>query len=84
VIKHGKTVALSSQPATDPKLPSPAASSRRFPRLANVPAGTLVTGGALYIVGSRHLGYHSNLAWLFGGVEKTAATLRFVILKARK
>ncbi|UOB23405.1 class I SAM-dependent methyltransferase [Pseudomonas orientalis] len=45
---------------------------------------TLVVGGALYIVGNRHLGYHSKLARLFRGVEQVAATPKFVILKARK
>jgi 16S rRNA (guanine1207-N2)-methyltransferase len=45
---------------------------------------SLVTGGSLYIVGNRHLGYHSKLARLFRGVEQVAATPKFVILKARK
>jgi 23S rRNA (guanine1835-N2)-methyltransferase len=44
----------------------------------------LMVGGALYIVGNRHLGYHSKLARLFRGVEQVAATPKFVILKARK
>jgi 23S rRNA (guanine1835-N2)-methyltransferase len=44
----------------------------------------LVTGGALYIVGNRHLGYHSKLARLFRRVEQVAATPKFVVLKARK
>ncbi|MCS3469882.1 16S rRNA (guanine1207-N2)-methyltransferase [Pseudomonas sp. JUb42] len=44
----------------------------------------LVTGGSLYIVGNRHLGYHAKLARLFRGVELVAATPKFVILKARK
>ncbi|HXR02401.1 MAG TPA: class I SAM-dependent methyltransferase [Pseudomonas sp.] len=44
----------------------------------------LVTGGALYIVGNRHLGYHSKLARLCRGVEQVGATPKFVILKARK
>lgn len=44
----------------------------------------LVVGGALYIVGNRHLGYHSKLARLFRGVEQVAATPKFVIIKARK
>jgi len=43
----------------------------------------LVVGGALYIVGNRHLGYHSKLARLFRGVEQVAATPKFLILKAR-
>lgn len=44
----------------------------------------LVVGGALYIVGNRHLGYHTKLARLFRGVDQVAATPKFVILKARK
>jgi len=44
----------------------------------------LVVGGALYIVGNRHLGYHTKLSRLFRGVEQVAATPKFVILKARK
>jgi 16S rRNA (guanine1207-N2)-methyltransferase len=44
----------------------------------------LVVGGALYVVGNRHLGYHSKLARLFRGVEQVASTPKFVILKARK
>lgn len=44
----------------------------------------LVTGGDLYIVGNRHLGYHSKLARLFRGVEQVAATPKFVVLRARK
>ncbi|KWU53016.1 methyltransferase [Pseudomonas palleroniana] len=45
---------------------------------------TLVVGGALYIVGNRHLGYHTKLARLFRGVEQIATTPKFVIIKARK
>jgi 23S rRNA (guanine1835-N2)-methyltransferase len=44
----------------------------------------LVVGGALYIVGNRHLGYHGKLAKLFRAVEQVAATPKFVVLKARK
>ena len=44
----------------------------------------LVTGGALYIVGNRHLGYHTKLARLFRGVEQVAANPKFVVLRARK
>ncbi|MEB0043498.1 MULTISPECIES: methyltransferase [unclassified Pseudomonas] len=44
----------------------------------------LVVGGALYIVGNRHLGYHSKLAKLFRGVEQIAITPKFMVLKARK
>lgn len=44
----------------------------------------LVAGGSLYVVGNRHLGYHTKLARLFRGVEQVAATPKFVILRARK
>ncbi|RRV20405.1 class I SAM-dependent methyltransferase [Pseudomonas sp. o96-267] len=44
----------------------------------------LVTGGELWIVGNRHLGYHAKLARLFRGVEQVAANPKFVVLKARK
>jgi 16S rRNA (guanine1207-N2)-methyltransferase len=42
----------------------------------------LVTGGELWIVGNRHLGYHSKLKRLFRGVEQVAATPKFVVLRA--
>ncbi|MNC58158.1 Ribosomal RNA large subunit methyltransferase G [compost metagenome] len=41
-------------------------------------------GGELWIVGNRHLGYHTKLKRLFREVEQVAATPKFVILKARK
>ncbi|WP_271105010.1 methyltransferase [Pseudomonas tohonis] len=44
----------------------------------------LVTGGELWIVGNRHLGYHAKLKRLYRGVEQIAATPKFVILKASK
>jgi 23S rRNA (guanine1835-N2)-methyltransferase len=44
----------------------------------------LVPGGALYIVGNRHLGYHTKLARLFRGVEQVGANPKFVVLRARK
>ena len=44
----------------------------------------LVTGGELWIVGNRHLGYHTKLGRLFRGVEQIAATPKFVVLKATK
>ena len=42
----------------------------------------LVRGGELWIVGNRHLGYHSKLKKLFRGVDQVAATPKFVVLKA--
>ncbi|WP_417311575.1 methyltransferase [Ectopseudomonas khazarica] len=44
----------------------------------------LVTGGELWIVGNRHLGYHAKLKRLFRGVGQVAATPKFVVLKASK
>ncbi|MGP0174336.1 methyltransferase [Pseudomonas sp. NCHU5208] len=44
----------------------------------------LVTGGELWIVGNRHLGYHAKLKRQFRGVEQVAATPKFVVLKASK
>ena len=44
----------------------------------------LVTGGELWIVGNRHLGYHAKLKRLFRGVEQVAATPKFVILRATR
>ena len=44
----------------------------------------LVAGGSLYIVGNRHLGYHTKLGRLFRGVDQVAATPKFVVLRARK
>jgi 23S rRNA (guanine1835-N2)-methyltransferase len=42
----------------------------------------LASGGELWIVGNRHLGYHTKLARLFRRVESVAATAKFVVLKA--
>jgi len=44
----------------------------------------LVPGGALWIVGNRHLGYHVKLRKLFSQVEQVGATSKFVILKATR
>ena len=44
----------------------------------------LVTGGELWIVGNRHLGYHAKLKRLFRGVEQVAANPKFVVLKGVK
>ena len=44
----------------------------------------LVTGGALYIVGNRHLDYHQKLKRLFGNCTLVASNKNFVILKAVK
>ncbi|MDH0143115.1 class I SAM-dependent methyltransferase [Aquipseudomonas alcaligenes] len=44
----------------------------------------LITGGELWIVGNRHLGYHAKLARLFRGVQQVAANPKFVVLKATK
>ena len=44
----------------------------------------LKTGGELWIVGNRHLGYHVTLKRIFSEVEQIAANAKFFIFKARK
>jgi len=44
----------------------------------------LKTGGELFIVGNRHLGYHVKLKKLFGRCEMIASNKKFVVLKAVK
>lgn len=44
----------------------------------------LRTGGELWVVGNRHLGYHQSLGRLFGRVETVASDRKFVVLCARK
>jgi 16S rRNA (guanine1207-N2)-methyltransferase len=41
-------------------------------------------GGELYVVGNRHLGYHTALRRLFGSCEVLSAHPKFVVLKATK
>ena len=43
----------------------------------------LRSGGALLVVGNRHLGYDVGLKRRFGGVQVLAADRRFVVLRAR-
>ena len=42
----------------------------------------LVSGGELWLVANRHLGYHVRLQELFGNCTTIAATPKFVVLKA--
>ncbi|NLZ79307.1 MAG: methyltransferase, partial [Gammaproteobacteria bacterium] len=44
----------------------------------------LKTGGELWVVGNRHLGYHVTLKRMFREVEQVATNAKFVIFKARK
>jgi len=44
----------------------------------------LAWGGALYIVGNRHLDYHIKLERLFDNHEVVASNAKFVIIKAQK
>jgi len=44
----------------------------------------LQPGGSLWVVGNRHLGYHTKLRRLFGNGEIIASNPKFVILKATK
>jgi 23S rRNA (guanine1835-N2)-methyltransferase len=42
----------------------------------------LRTGGELWVVGNRHLGYHAKLSRLFGNCEVIASSAKFVVLRA--
>jgi 23S rRNA (guanine1835-N2)-methyltransferase len=44
----------------------------------------LVQGGELWLVGNRHLAYHTKLKRLFGNCKVIASNRKFVILKAAK
>ncbi|MDJ0345050.1 methyltransferase [Streptomyces sp. H10-C2] len=44
----------------------------------------LRTGGELWVIGNRHLGYHVKLRRLFGNCEVVASDPKFVILRAVK
>ena len=46
--------------------------------------GVLVPGGALVVVGNRHLAYHAKLAKIFGGTEVLASNKKFVAHLARR
>ncbi len=53
---------------------------RMFSQAKNV----LVTGGELWVIGNRHLGYHIQLKRLLRNCEVVAANKKFVILRALK
>lgn len=42
----------------------------------------LCSGGALYVVGNRHLGYHEKLKRIFGNSETVGSNPKFVVLRA--
>ncbi|MFE3827979.1 methyltransferase [Streptomyces sp. NPDC059092] len=44
----------------------------------------LRTGGELWVIGNRHLGYHTKLRRLFGNCETVTSDPKFVILRAVK
>lgn len=44
----------------------------------------LRNNGQLWVIGNRHLGYHTKLKRLFGNCEIVASNQKFVLLKARK
>ncbi|MGH1462991.1 MAG: methyltransferase [Neptuniibacter sp.] len=44
----------------------------------------LKTGGELWVIGNRHLGYHNHLKKMFGNCETVASNKKFVILKVIK
>lgn len=41
-------------------------------------------GGELWVIGNRHLGYHTKLKRLFGNCQTIASNQKFVLLKARR
>ncbi len=41
-------------------------------------------GGAIIVVGNRHLAYHAKLKKIFGGVENLGSNAKFVVLSSRK
>lgn len=45
---------------------------------------TLKTGGELWVVANRHLGYHIKLKKLFGNCDTVAGSKKFVVLRATK
>jgi 23S rRNA (guanine1835-N2)-methyltransferase len=44
----------------------------------------LRSGGELWVIGNRHLGYHVKLRRLFGNCEVVASDPKFVVLRAVK
>jgi len=44
----------------------------------------LRTGGELWVVGNRHLGYHAKLRRIFGRADVVASTPKFVVLRATR
>ncbi|GAA4958353.1 methyltransferase [Yinghuangia aomiensis] len=44
----------------------------------------LRAGGELWVVGNRHLGYHTKLKRIFGNCEVVASDRKFVVLRAAK
>ncbi|MFE0152777.1 methyltransferase [Nonomuraea sp. NPDC059007] len=44
----------------------------------------LRTGGELWVIGNRHLGYHVKLRRIFGNCDVMASDPKFVVLRARK
>jgi len=44
----------------------------------------LRTGGELWVVGNRHLGYHAKLRRVFGNADVVASNPKFVVIRATK
>lgn len=51
-------------------------------RLFEQASNTISVGGALLVVGNRHLGYHVKLKHWFARVEQITSTSKFVVLRA--
>lgn len=53
-------------------------------RMFHAARRVLSPGGSLWIVGNRHLGYHTKLRRLFGNGDVVASNPKFVVLRATK
>ena len=71
---------LCNPPFHQQQIVGDAVSWRMFQQACKV----LRPGGSLWVVGNRHLGYHTKLRRLFGNGEVIASNPKFVILRATK
>lgn len=71
-------VILNNPPFHDGHVPGDAIAWRMFEEARRV----LCSGGELYVVGNRHLGYHQKLKRIFGNYETIGSNPKFVVLRA--
>ena len=78
--KNSLDLVLCNPPCHQQRAVDDATSQRMFRQARTA----LKKGGTLWIVGNRHLGYHSKLKRLFGHCTTIASNRRFIMLKATK